>query len=70
MTVVEHRSDLILTTDTPLVPLMGELWGVCCRDIGENWPRYNGTALYMGRDVYGIWLRELGLNYAYRCLNT
>ena len=27
--------------------LMGELWGVCCEEIGENWPRYNGTALYM-----------------------
>ena len=25
---------------------MGELWGVYCEDLGENWPRYNGTALY------------------------
>ena len=21
--------------------------GFCCEDFGENWPRYNGTALYM-----------------------
>ena len=26
--------------------LTGELWGVSCKDIGGNWPRYNGTALY------------------------
>ena len=24
-----------------------ELWGVCCEDLGENWPHYNGTALYI-----------------------
>ena len=26
---------------------MGELWGVCCEDLGKNWPGYNGTALYL-----------------------
>ena len=25
---------------------MGELWGVFCGDLGENWMRYNGTAVY------------------------
>ena len=25
---------------------MGELWGVFCEDLGENWMRYNGTAVY------------------------
>ena len=24
----------------------GELWGVYCEDFSENWPHYNGTALY------------------------
>ena len=24
----------------------GDLWGVYCEEIGENWPRYNGTTLY------------------------
>ena len=33
-------------TDTPHLALAGELWGVCCEEIGENWSRYNGTALY------------------------
>ena len=23
-----------------------ELWSVCCEEYEENWPRYNGTALY------------------------
>ena len=26
--------------------LTGELWGVFCEYLWENWPRYNGTALY------------------------
>ena len=34
MTVAARRSDFKLTTN-------------CCKDIGENWPRYNGTALYL-----------------------
>ena len=25
---------------------MGELWGVFCGYLWENWPRYNGTTLY------------------------
>ena len=25
----------------------GELWGVYCEDVGENWPRYNDTVLYL-----------------------
>ena len=34
MTVAERRSDIKLTTESS-------------KDIGENWPRYNGTALYL-----------------------
>ena len=30
---------------TPHRALTGELWGVYCEDLGENWPRYNDTAL-------------------------
>ena len=30
----------------PYLTLTGELWGVFCEDLVENWPRYNGTALY------------------------
>ena len=26
--------------------LTGVLWGVFCEYVWENWPRYNGTALY------------------------
>ena len=25
---------------------MGELWSAFCEDLDENWPHYNGTALY------------------------
>ena len=29
------------------VAVTGELFGVYCEDLGENWRRYNGTALYI-----------------------
>ena len=45
MTAAEHESDLKLSTDTPYLTLMGELWGACCEKIGENWQRLNGTAV-------------------------
>ena len=47
ITVAESESDIIITTDTPYLALTGELWDAYCEDFGENWPRYNGTALYM-----------------------
>ena len=49
MAVAEHKSDNELTKDAPYLTLTGELWGVCCRDLGENWPHYNSTALYNSR---------------------
>ena len=39
------KSDLKFKTDTPYLTLTGELWGICCENFGENWTRYNGTAL-------------------------
>ena len=34
-----YCNDRNITTDTPHLTLMGELWGVTCEDLGENWPR-------------------------------
>ena len=48
MTMAERKSNIRLTKDTPYLALMGELCGVFCEKLGENWPRYNGTALYLG----------------------
>ena len=42
----ERKSDFTLTTDTPYLDLKGDIWGVCCEDLGENWSRYIGTVLY------------------------
>ena len=47
MTVAECRSDLKLTADTSYLALTGKLWGVSFKDIGENWPPYNSTTLYI-----------------------
>ena len=38
-----NRLECEPTTNT----LTDELWGVFCEDFQENWPRYNGTALYI-----------------------
>ena len=46
MTTVELQTDFKLTTDTSYLAFTGELWGVCCEDLCENWLCYNGTALY------------------------
>ena len=51
MTAPERKSDFKLTTDTPYLSIMGKLWGVYYEDFEENWPCYNGTALYM----YFLW---------------
>ena len=45
MTAVERKADFKLTTGTPYLALTGELWGVYCEDLRENWLLYNGTAL-------------------------
>ena len=44
-TEAEYRSDAAPTKDTPYLALKGELWGVFCEYLWENWPRYHGTAL-------------------------
>ena len=45
--MAESKLHLRITTNTPyLSHIMGEVWGVFCDDFGQNWPRYNGTALY------------------------
>ena len=35
--------------DTPYLGLTGELWGIFCKDLGENWQcyKYNGTVPMM-----------------------
>ena len=38
MTVAESEPDFRIISDTPFLALLGELWGVYCVDLGENWP--------------------------------
>ena len=45
-TQAEYQSDAGSKKDTPYLALTGELWGDFCKYFWENWPRYNGTALY------------------------
>ena len=46
-TEAEYLSDAGSKKDTPYLALSGELWGDFSEYLWENWPRYNGTALYM-----------------------
>ena len=39
--------------DTPYPALTGELWGVFCEYLWENWSRYNNTALYYAKKMAG-----------------
>ena len=52
--MTESESDIRITTDTPYLTLMDELWGIYWEDLGENWPRYNGTALYTVKSSYVV----------------
>ena len=45
--VAEYKSDFKFTRDNPYLARTGELWSVFCEYFGGNWPRYNGTALYV-----------------------
>ena len=47
MTATECESDFKLTTDTPYLALIGELWRVNYVNCLEHLPRYNNTALYL-----------------------
>ena len=42
----EYKSYARSTKDTTYLALAGELWGVFCEYLWENWPRYNGIPLY------------------------
>ena len=53
--MAECELDFRIRTDTPYLALTGELWSVYCEDLGENWPRYNGTALYFLSNNFHSW---------------
>ena len=42
----EYRPEAGSTKDTPYLTITGELWGVFWEYFLENWPHYNGIALY------------------------
>ena len=46
VTEAEYESQFEPTKYIPYLALTGELWNVFCEDLGKNWLRYNGTALY------------------------
>ena len=47
MIEAEYISESEPTKYIPYLALTGELWDVFYEDLGENWPRYNGTKLYV-----------------------
>ena len=59
MRVAERRSDFKLTTDTPYLAPTGKLYGDFCKDIWENWPRYQGNALYFEVSLMGYYVTAL-----------
>ena len=51
MTEAESKLDPEYIKDGPYLALMGKLRAVFCEDFGENWLRYNGTAMYCDAQV-------------------
>ena len=47
VTTAELESNFKLTTGTPYLAFMGELWGVYYEDFEENWLCFNSTVLYL-----------------------
>ena len=45
----KYKSDFKFTTSIPYLILMGELWGVCCEDLGENGQHYTVEPLWKGQ---------------------
>ena len=46
MKAAEYKSYFELTKGSTYLALEGELWGVYCENLGENWLHYNGTTLF------------------------
>ena len=40
-TGAEFKPEIVFTKDIPYLALTGELWSVCCDNLGENRPFYN-----------------------------
>ena len=62
ITEVKYASEVIFTKDTPYLTLTDELWGVFCEDLGESWPRYNSTALYL-KPQWQLFAHANGMGY-------
>ena len=43
----EYQSNAGFTKGTLYLALTSELWVSFCEYLWDNWPRYNGTALYL-----------------------
>ena len=58
-------NQILESQDTPYLALTSKLWDVYCEDLGENWPHYNGRALYVSFKVpipiKGIYLKFVHL---------
>ena len=55
----QKMNQILESQQTPhYLAIIGELWGVYCEDFGENWPCYNGTALYilLHHNSHGNWV--------------
>ena len=46
-TQVEYQSGDKATKGTPYLAMTSEIWAVFCEYSWENWPRYNGSTLYL-----------------------
>ena len=48
----KHKFEFLISNDTPYLPLLGKLCGVCWEDFEDNWLCYNRTTLYIYQKEY------------------
>ena len=64
-TQADYESDAGSTKDAPYLALTGELWGIFCKYFWENWPRYNGTALYITKKTPKLVAKILATKFGF-----
>ena len=63
MTEVKYKSESQPTNHIPYLALTGELRDVFWENLGENWPCYNGIALYIA--LCCVWFCNGGIDHLF-----
>ena len=66
MTAVECKSDFKLTKYFPYLTLTGELWGVDCEELGDNWRHRTVLTIQNEQERVLKYLRQFSVERGYK----